>query len=89
MKINSLDHAVVRAAFLSNNQGEIAKKAAATQSAVTRSLLKLQKAGALTISRGKAGVKLAPQIAAVFTALQTMEEGARAIIEAALHSEAA
>lgn len=84
MKLSLVDYKVLRAAHSSCNQGAISKAAGTTPNVTTRSLLKLAKLGALTASRGKAGVKLAPRIAAVFDSLQMMEAAANAFIGAAL-----
>lgn len=88
MKLTSLDYSILRAAFSSSSQGAIAKTVGATPNKTTRSLLKLAKGGALTISRGKQGVQLRPHVVAMFAAVQSLEDAARHILECALATPA-
>lgn len=81
MKLNDLDRRVLGALLRSEKQSEIARNTRATQSAVTHSLLKLERGGFVDLSRNgqRHDAKLS-----VLTALDRLEESVRAILRCTL-----
>ena len=91
MRLTDTDRAVLRASLRSAKQGEIAEAAGVSQNKAVHSLLKLQKAGAVRLTRKGQGHEVVPtpSVAAILTALERLEESIAAVLEHSLSSEAA
>ncbi len=87
VSLDKVDRAVLRASLATSGQADIAKTVGINDNKVTRSLLKLQAAGAVTLRR-KGPVKPTPSVAAILTAWERLDEAIGAVLDSTLSGEA-